>query len=156
MRADHEGRVLLRVILVHADALGAAQRLRPVTVRVHGDGLGGLALRFLHQANRDEVLLDHVADLGHQRGDVTAIAEIAAVRIENRFQFFNQEGRIAGAAEDGRDQARHGDNPTEMLQVLAVDENLEGPAAAVFSDVVDRDVERLLAERRLDLVSGAL
>src|SRR5438477_377144 len=104
----------------------------------------GTALR-RDKADLDHVLLDHVANRGEQRGDVFAFHPCAAARVEHRLHLLDDKGDIAAAAEHGADHAGQRHGPGEMLHVLRVDEDLERAAAAILNDVVQRDVERVLA-----------
>src|SRR6185312_4002170 len=112
------------------------------------------------QADHRQVLLDDVAELGHDRGHVYAAGlEVAAARIEYGLQFFHKEGDVAALAEHGGHDARQRHDPLEVVHVLRVDEDLEGAAhlefgAGVQHDVVDGDVHRVLDQRRSDLVGG--
>ena len=107
------------------------------------------------------MVFDHGADLGHDRGHVdTTGLEVAAAWIEDRLHFLDQEGAVATLAEDRAHDARECHDPLEVVHVLRVDEDLEGPArlvrgALVEHDVVDGHVQRMLEQRRLDLVGRA-
>src|ERR1041384_1192080 len=67
----------------------------------------------------------------------------------------DDKGDIATAAEHGADHAGQRDGPGEVLHVLRVDEDLEGATPAVLDDVVQRDVEGVLAVGPADLVGLA-
>jgi hypothetical protein len=67
---------------------------------------------------------------------------------------------VAALAEHRRDDARERHDPLEVIEVLRVDEDLEGLAplmVGVFvqQDVVDGHVHRVVGDRRLDLVGRA-
>ena len=112
-------------------------------------------------ANLAQMVFDDRADLRDDARHVDAAGlEVAAARVEHGFQFLDEEGHVAALAEDGAHDAGDGDHPLEVVHVLRVDEDLEGAARFVFGvavehDVVDRDVERVLDQRRFDLVGAA-
>ena len=107
------------------------------------------------KADLDHVLLDDIANRGEQRGHVFAFHPGAAARIEYRLHLLDDKGHIAAAAEHGADHAGQRHGPGEMLHVLRVDEDLERAAAAILDDVVQGDVEGVLAVRPADLVGLA-
>src|SRR6056297_2958239 len=63
---------------------------------------------------------------------------------------------IPSPSEHGRDHPGQRHRPGEMLHVLGVDEDLEGPTVAMQDDIVDRDVERVVAVGPLELVGMPL
>lgn len=107
------------------------------------------------------MLLDDGAQFGDDARHVDAAGlEVAAARVEHGFQLLDQEGHVAALAEYRAHDAREGHDPLEVVHVLGVDEDLERAAQLVFGagvehDVVDGDVQRVLEQRRLDLVGGA-
>jgi len=146
--------------LAHLNVFFCASLIRRTLLR--DQALGRLVhLRVVDQADGLHVLLDHRADLGHDAGHVDAARlEVAAAGVEHRLHLFDQEGDVAALAEHGGDDAGERDDPLEVVHVLRVDEDLEGAAllvgrAGVEHDVVDGDVQRMLEQRRLDLVGGA-
>jgi hypothetical protein len=112
-------------------------------------------------ADHLHVLLDDAADLGDDRGHVHAAGlEVAAARVEHGLHFLDHEGDVAALAEHGGHDAGQRHDPLEVVHVLRVDEYLERAAlfvrrAGVEHDVVEGDVQRMLEQRRLDLVGGA-
>jgi hypothetical protein len=115
----------------------------------------------LDHADVLQVRFDRVADFGDQRRhEHTAFLEIAAARVEHRFQFLDQEDGVAAFPEHRRNNPRQRQHPLEVLHVLRVDEDFVRTAffmlgALVQDDVVDRDVQRVLGLRGFDLVGGA-
>ena len=103
---------------------------------------------------------NHVANFCDQRRHVfAALFEVAALGIEHRAQFFHQEGHIAALAEHGGNDTGQRDDPLEMFHRLGVNENLEGTpgfirGAGIQHDVVDRDIQRVIRQRRFHLVGG--
>jgi len=107
------------------------------------------------------VLLDALADLGHQRGHETAaFLEVAALGSNTALSSSTrkvQSPPLRNTAETTRVSAS---THWKWSMCLRVDEDLVGAAllvrgARVQHDVVDRDVQRVLRERRLELVGGA-
>jgi hypothetical protein len=80
---------------------------------------------------RVQVPLDHAADRREDRGHVFAVHPGPAARVEHGLEFLHHEGHVAAAPEHRRDHPRQRHGPGEMLHVLGVDEDLEGPAMAV-------------------------
>ena len=103
-----------------------------------------------------------VADAGEQARNIATTDEAPPLRIKDGFQFFGDERDVAAAAEDSTDHARESDGPSVVLEIARVDENLERPLAwrapgiaALHLDIVDRDVERMVAIWPAQFVSGA-
>src|SRR5690606_17889070 len=115
----------------------------------------------LHPTDGLHVLLNHGAHFGHQRRhENAAFFVVATVRCIDRTQLFHQKGNVTTFAEYGRNNPSQRENPLEVLHRLGVDEDLVGATdlvvgAFVQDDVVDRDVERVVRDRRLDLVRRA-
>ncbi|MNN47599.1 hypothetical protein D3C81_1620270 [compost metagenome] len=115
----------------------------------------------MQHADGDQVALQHGADLGDDRRHVhAALLQVAAARVEHRLELLDQEGAVAALAQHRGHDAGEGDDPLEVVHVLRVDEDLEGPAllvgrAGVEHHVVDGHVQRVLEQRRLDLVGRA-
>src|SRR5260370_9405931 len=80
---------------------------------------------------------------------------MADTRIEPLLQLIGDERHIAAAPEDGADHAGERHDPRIMLEVLRVYEDLEWAPYAVMFDIVDRDVEGVLAVRPAQLVRRA-
>src|SRR5260370_10024885 len=80
---------------------------------------------------------------------------MADTRIEPLLQLIGDERHIAAAPEDGADHAGERHDPRIMLEVLRVYEDLEWAPYAVMFDIVDRDVEGVLALRPAQLVRRA-
>ena len=117
----------------------------------------GLEARALarQEADGDHVALDHPADRGQDRGDIAPLHPCPAAGIEDGLQLLDHEAHVAAAAEDGGNHPRQRDGPGVMLHVLRVDEDLEGTPPAAIVDVVDGDVDRVLAAGELELVGRA-
>ena len=96
-----------------------------------------------------------VADGGHQRADIAAVAPLAAPRVEHLFQLFRYERDLPATPEHGADHPRQRHDPGIVLEVLRVNEDLERPGDAVLLDVVDRDVHSVFAVRPAQLVGRA-
>ena len=78
------------------------------------------------KSNVNEVLLYNFPDRCKQTGHVFAVRPSAAPRIENGLQFLHNEGNISAAAEDCADHACERHRPGIVLQVLGIDEDLNG------------------------------
>src|ERR1051326_9508143 len=121
---------------------------------------GGSALRIgffdrtapVHEANGDEMALDHFPNRGKQRGDIATTHPLPAARVEHGLEFLHHEADIATTAEHRADHARQSHRPGVMLHVLGVDEDFEGATAAAFLDVIDGDVEGVVEIGPADLV----
>src|SRR5690606_267626 len=104
--------------------------------------------------------LNDCADFSDQRRhENPAFLVVAAVGVIDGAQLFHQEGDVTTFAEYGGDNPRQGNHPLEMFHRLGVDEDFVGAANLVVrvlvqNDVVDGDVERMLRNRRLDLIGG--
>ena len=103
----------------------------------------------------DHVALEDLADRGNQRRHITAVSPLAATRIEDLLQLVCYKRHIPAAPQDGADHAGERQDPRIVLQVLRVDEDLERSPFAVCLDIVDGDVEGVLAIRPAQLVGGA-
>src|ERR1700685_1552122 len=120
-----------------------------------------IEFRLLQQADRLQVALDDIAQFRDGRGhEFAARLPIAALRIEYRLEFVDQKSRIAPLAEYRGNNPRQRHDPLEMVEVLRVDEDLEGASlfmrrAFVEYDVVDGDVHRVVGDRRLYLIGRA-
>ena len=99
----------------------------------------------------DHVALEDLADRGNQRRHITAVGPLAATRIEHLLQLVCHKRHIPAAPQDGADHAGQRHDPRVMLQVLRVDEDLERSPFAVCFDIVDGDVEGVLAIRPAQL-----
>ena len=100
--------------------------------------------------------LDHVADRRQQRGHIAPSHPLTAPGIEHRLQLVDHERHIAAAPEHRRDHARQRHRPGEVLDIFRVDENLERPhPALIVDDVVERDIQRMIAVRPAHLVGLA-
>src|SRR5690606_3917751 len=76
------------------------------------------------QTDRLQVLFDHVAELSDDRGhELAARLPVAAARVEDGFQLFDEERHVAAFAEHGGDDARERNDPLEVVEVLRVDED---------------------------------
>ncbi|MEY3338392.1 MAG: hypothetical protein RL245_1384, partial [Pseudomonadota bacterium] len=108
-----------------------------------------------------QVLLDDMTELGDdRRHELSTGLPITAARIENGLQLLNEERDVTALSKHRRDDARQRDDPLVVIEVFRVDEHLERPSlfvlgAFVEDDVVDRDVHRVVGDRRFDLVRGA-
>src|ERR1700704_5431971 len=87
------------------------------------------------------MVLDYLADGSQERRHVAPAHPLAAARIEDRFELFDDKTDIAAAPEHRADHSGKRHRPGVMLHVLRVDEDLEGTLAAVLFDVVDSDIE---------------
>lgn len=96
-----------------------------------------------------------IADFSDQRIDVFRFLKVTTLWIADRPQFFNQKLHFTSRPEYGADDAGHGDYPLKVIHRLAVDEDFKRAGLAVDHDVVDRDVEGMIRERRLELVGRA-
>src|SRR5580698_10804129 len=120
-----------------------------------------IEFRLLEQADRLQVAFDDIAQFRDGRGhEFAARLPIAALRIEYGLEFVDQERRIAALAEYRGNNPRQRHDPLKMIEVLRVDEELEGPPlfmrrAFVQNDVVDGDVHRVIGDRRLYLIGRA-
>jgi hypothetical protein len=118
-------------------------------------------LGLLQQADRLQVALDDIAQFRNGRGhEFAARLPIAALRIEHRLELVDQERGVAALAEYRGNNPRQRHDPLEMIEVLRIDEHLEGPPlfmrrAFVQNDVVDGDVHRVIGDRRLYLIGRA-
>src|SRR6185437_13797333 len=133
--------------------------LRPLLV--HQLLLVLIELRVAHETDGLQVPLDDVAQLRDDRWHEFATRlPVPAARVEHGLQLIHQERHVAALAEHRRNDPRQRDDPLEVIEVLRVDEDLEGPALLVFRalvqhDVVDGHVHRMIRDRRLDLVGRA-
>src|SRR5690606_13752775 len=92
----------------------------------------------LDQADMLEVLLQHIADLGHQRrAPATTALHVATLGIEHAAQLLDQEGAVAALAEHRRDDQRQRRDPLVVLHVLRIDEDLERTALFVLTAPVE-------------------
>ena len=107
------------------------------------------------KAGVDHVAFDDRADRGDEGGDITSLAPMPAARVEHGLQLFRDESDVAAATEHGADHARQGDHPRVMLHVLGVQENFKGAPFPILLDVIDRDIESVLALRPPQFVGGA-
>ena len=108
------------------------------------------------EAGGDHVLLDHAANRRKDRGHVLALDPGTAARVEHGLQLLDHEGHVAATPEHRRDHPGQRHGPGEMLHVLGVDEHLEGPSVAADDEVVDGDIDRVLAVGPFQLVGRAL
>ena len=108
-------------------------------------------------ADRRHVLSHHVPDCSQQRGNIFAVHERPALRIEHLAKFVGHEGHIATTPEDRRNHPRESDSPLEVVHVLGVDENLEWALGAfVHIDLSGKgDIESVGLVRPLQLVGLA-
>src|SRR5215471_6868505 len=88
-----------------------------------------------HEADLDHVALDDLANRSEQGGNIAAVHPLPATRIEDRLELFHDEGNVSAAPEHRRYHAGERQGPGIGFHVLGIDEDLEGPAAAVFFDV---------------------
>ena len=65
--------------------------------------------------------------------------------IENRLQLFHHKGHVTAAPEHCRDHPRERHGPGEMLHILGIDEHFKRPAMPAEQQIVDGDVNRMLA-----------
>src|SRR5580700_4354728 len=120
-----------------------------------------IEFRLLEQADRLQVPLDDIAEFRDRRGhEFAARLPIAALGIEYRLEFVDQKRCVAALAEYRGNNPRQRYDPLEMIEVLRVDEDLEGAPlfmrrAFVEYDVVDGDVHRVVGDRRLYLIGRA-
>ena len=102
-----------------------------------------------------------LADLRHQGGHEAAAAlEVTALGVEYALEFLHQESGVTPFAKYRGNHPGKRHHPLEMIHVLGIDEDLEGPALFVFRtlvehDVVDGDVQGVLRQRGFYLVGGA-
>src|SRR5919109_911172 len=99
--------------------------------------------------------LDHFADRSQQTRHIAPTHPLPTLGIEHRLQFVNHEADVTTPPEYSADHARQGHRPGIMLEVSRIDEDLERAAAAVVFDVVDRDVDGVVAAGPLELVGEA-
>ena len=95
------------------------------------------------------------ADRGEQARNIAPAHPLPAARIEHGLQFLDDEGHIAAAPENRADHPGQRHRPGVMLQILGVDENLERPAPPVLNQIVDGDIDRVIAVRPFQLVGIA-
>src|SRR6516225_11795245 len=93
----------------------------------------------------DHMALEDLADRGHQRRHIAALGPLAATWIEHLLQLVGDKGYIPAAPEDGADHAGECDDPRIVFEVLRVDEDLERAPYPAGLDIVDRDIECVLA-----------
>ena len=103
----------------------------------------------------DHVALEDLADRGNERRHIAAIGPLAATRIEHLLQLVCYKRHIPAAPQDGADHAGECDDPRIVFEVLRVDEDLERAPYPAGLDIVDRDIECVLAIRPAQLVGGA-
>ncbi len=117
-----------------------------------------IELERTQQADRLQMLLDDVAELGDDRGhELATRLPVATARVEDGFQFLNEERHVAALTEHGRDDAGQRYDPLVVINVLRIDEHLERTALFVLGtlvedDVVDGNVHRVIRYRSFDLV----
>ncbi len=103
----------------------------------------------------DHVALEDLTDRGNQRRHIAAVGPLSPTRIEYLLQLVCHKRYIPAAPQDGADHAGERQDPRIVLQVLRVDEDLERAPYSVCLDIVDGDVEGVLAIRPAQLVGGA-
>ena len=104
------------------------------------------------KANRHHVLLQHTTDSREDRRDVFALHPCTTTRVEYSLQLFDNKGHITTATEHSRHHAGQCNGPRKVLHVFGVDEDLERTAVACDHNVIDGDIDRMLAIRPFDLV----
>src|ERR1700690_4565697 len=93
--------------------------------------------RLLQQADRLQVPLDDIAQFRDGRGhEFPARLPIAALRIEYRLELVDQECGIAALAEYRGNNPRQRHDPLEVIEILRIDENLEGPPLFILRPFV--------------------
>src|ERR1700737_3710086 len=107
--------------------------------------LCGRRVAYCQELGVYHVALEDLADRGDQPRHVAAVGPLAATRIEYLLQLVCHEGHIPAAPQDGADHAGERQDPRIMLEVLRVYEDLERAPFAVGLDIVDGDIEGVLA-----------
>jgi hypothetical protein len=75
--------------------------------------------RLLEQADRLQVALDHIAQFGdRRRHEFAARLPIAALRVEYRLEFVDQERRVAALAKYRGNDPRQRHDPLKMIEVF--------------------------------------
>src|SRR5947207_3146437 len=123
------------------------------------------------KAGADHVGLDDATDSGEQARYIAPAHPLTTLGVEHGLELLDDEGDVAAAAEDGADHTRQRYGPGVVLEVLGVDEDLEGtppdrrpaPGRArrghasgmIALDVVDGDVHGVIAAGPAQLVGVA-
>ena len=86
-----------------------------------------------------------------KRGDVAPLHPVPATRVEHALELLHHERHVAATAEHRADHPGQRHRPGIVFHVLGIDEHLERPAPAVLDDVVDGQVDRVVAVRPFQL-----
>src|SRR5262249_53851946 len=103
------------------------------------------------EAGAQHMALDDAADGCQQARDIAPVEPLTALGVEYGLELLHHKGDIAAPAEDGADHARERNGPGVVFEVLRIDEDFEGPPAPALHDVVNGDVDGVIAARPPEL-----